>query len=594
MYWTAFFGEQTDLPSWRERTDRYAQWMGVPLATRKEVLPGTSTFVIAWLNPPQGDWAPRFLAKGSHLEIASTDADCCAKSHCPTSEDYVVAGSVRLLVDNREAGITLVAPMVSPERCFYTRWRQSWVVANDMRLMMRFADDNLDAHGVYSLLRYFTITPPYTIAEGIRRVPNGYSLRLGPSSESAHLEQSFSCPENLEISDVEEATRMFLEEFDRGLRDAPSSSALMFSGGLDSAIIALRLLALGRRDFQLINYSYDGHDADGLAAVETAKYLGLECQQVRYSPCDAESVLDRIARDYSVPFGDHSTLPVNLMVHASLPALVSAGTVFDGSGADAEFQHGIGGAKWKALYALPSWTRRLIGTSYRHARLWKLPPGSRLEAYIGQARISAGVPDLVARAILNGLNGIAYRLPHEVCAAIDDNVVKYLVDTPSRMGHDMQHSVLELKHYCGGLYMPKSFDPLRNHGVRVAFPYTQPGVVHLACTLPSHIKCADNEVKGMLKRVAIESLPHQLVHRRKSGFKSPLAQFLALASTQERLHENVLGSQAPLSDYLYSAEVRKMIDRIGNGKPMAHSAKSFLWTVLFASEWLLAVRSMES
>ncbi|MCH8200930.1 MAG: hypothetical protein IIB85_03300, partial [Chloroflexi bacterium] len=284
-------------------------------------------------------------------------------------------------------------------------------------------------------------------------------------------------------------------------------------------------------------------------------------------------VLDRIARDYSVPFGDHSTLPVNLMVHASLPALVSAGTVFDGSGADAEFQHGIGGAKWKALYALPSWTRRLIGTSYRHARLWKLPPGSRLEAYIGQARISAGVPDLVARAILNCLNGIAYRLPNEVCASIDDNVVKYLVDTPSRLGYDMQHSVLELKHYCGGLYMPKSFDPLRNHGVRVAFPYTQPGVVHLACTLPSHIKCADNDVKGMLKRVAIESLPHQLVHLRKSGFKSPLAQFLALASTQERLHENVLGSQAPLSDYLYSAEVRKMIDRIGNGKPMAHSAK---------------------
>ncbi len=112
---------------------------------------------------------------------------------------------------------------------------------------------------------------------------------------------------------------------------------LLFSGGVDSGIIASRLATLGYRNSLLLNFSFGDDDPESKLAEAMAPQLGLKFERVfgNRQPC---SCLADPGTTYSQPFGDHSTAPTSDLAHSVIDYLsTQSRLILDGTGADGAF-----------------------------------------------------------------------------------------------------------------------------------------------------------------------------------------------------------------------------------------------------------------
>ena len=123
------------------------------------------------------------------------------------------------------------------------------------------AQSRPDQAAIYSVLQYGAIVPPLTPWEGIERFMPGYRYQGTTVKEPVSLlEQS-----RHERLSLEELSSKFERILDRVLNEAisdGSAPAVLFSGGVDSGLIAARLAKLGHSNTLLFNYSFSDDDRE--------------------------------------------------------------------------------------------------------------------------------------------------------------------------------------------------------------------------------------------------------------------------------------------------------------------------------------------
>src|SRR5207302_1766532 len=339
--------------------------------------------------------------------------------------------------------IRVSVPPASPQQICYARTPHGYVFADDLRLFPRLMDVDLDERAVYALLRYGVIPPSLTLYKQVQRIPNGHLLRLSPAAEELICIPVFHWAD-LPHSDREGplAEQWIAETLDGLLARVPASTVLLFSGGVDSSLMAARLSRLGRKDVQLLNYCFGPEDEEGRLALRIAARLGLECHQVHHDVRTAGDVLARVAKDYSVPFGDLSVFPTNVLVHEARALAGASRTVVDGMGADGAFDMWRLHRKWRLVYRVPRPVRRWVDAAYRGLQLWKYR--SRLE---GAARLlsrSTRMSRLHAAVAQNALERIAYTIPDDVEVALEQAVETSVEVLSTGAEVPTRHSLLEL------------------------------------------------------------------------------------------------------------------------------------------------------
>jgi asparagine synthase (glutamine-hydrolysing) len=111
-------------------------------------------------------------------------------------------------------------------------------------------------------------------------------------------------------------------------------------------------------------------------------------------------------------------------------------------------------------------------------------------------------------------------------------------------------------------------------------PFMDYRVVEFANSLPSEHKLRGGTGKAIVKDVARDFLPAEIVDRRKSGFGVPLARwFRATTGLGERI---VALPDSAAADWLDRTELRRLV-----GEHRAGSAdhSEFLWTALNLCTW---------
>ncbi len=119
------------------------------------------------------------------------------------------------------------------------------------------------------------------------------------------------------LSDIERTI-----DHDLQLMIDDKSPAILFSGGVDSSLLAARAKKLGWDDTLLIHYSF-GEDEHTQVARNVAHQLDLQMMEIADDPDQYESVFDH-AGMYPQPFGDHSTLPSFLIGQRLLAETIAA------------------------------------------------------------------------------------------------------------------------------------------------------------------------------------------------------------------------------------------------------------------------------
>jgi len=594
MFFGAFLGDESEVPKWRQVMRRHADWLGLSAQIDSRRFADGRTFSFGWIGLGANAQVPLVeTAKSLALTTGSGLGYPADPESANESWDRLTAApltnAIQLRASLESGELTVFVPATTPEQFLLSFDRRGHAFANDQRLLLRWTGLQLDGRAVYGMFQYGKVPSPFSISKTMRRVPPGHTFTLAPRAEQGSFATPMrtlsESPSVTEEGDSETLVRKTLESV---LASASGPTALYFSGGVDSTLIAARLRTMGRTDVTLVNYSFGSGDQRADLALEIADHLGMACRQVVYAPADLAAVLGRLGRDYSYPFGGRSAIPTNLMTHAVAASIGPIGAVFEGTGADGAFGLGPRRRVWERVYRMPRPLRSLAGVAYRLAGLWRYEASrANFERGGSVARRSAQMRlDHAAIIAQNPLDGIAYNIPRDVRDELNEAFDAYTWVLGKGLSPEDQFALFDLVAVCGGEFAAKCFDPLRRLGAKAVFPFLEPPMLRLSMSLPWSEKCAGGKAKALLKTMLARSIPSDWVHRPKAHFIPPFGRMLMHESMQSFLRDVVMSSTNPLFEFCDPRVVRELVERAAAGRGISNGAERFLWSLMFTTGWL--------
>lgn len=584
MFFLVVQGQSTEVSAWKRVAINHAAALGLGSDVAQERISDQADLLVAVLDHAARDISvsqsrPRTRAVAVAFELLVSDTR-------PETATSVV-------IDSGATCIRVWVPFASPDQTYIRRSPAVSLVTNDLRLAVARHPPALDPHGVYALLQYGAIPAPFTLFRDVERVRPGHEARLGSSFEVKTLERTIlpdaPGPDGSEALVVSCLDRVLLRE--------PRPSAIFFSGGVDSSLLAARFAAAGVCDVPLLHYSFGPDDPETVCAERIASSLGMPFECIEDSTDAAVEVLSYAARDYSYPFGDYSSLPTNRLVRASSAWLPPGSAVIDGTGADGAFACGFKmersiRARYRPLAWLPAWIGQLAGRV--HARTGSIATDWGVGSALRLVHRATTKPELIAAVITqNCLHGECFHAAREVRSQVDAAVLDIVASLTSSHALADRASTLDLVHVCGGIYAAKDFDPLRHRGVDAVYPFLHPEVLGPSLRLPWSARCPDDEQKGLLKRALARHVPSDLVYRRKRGFRPRIKRFFSDGRVREFIADRALRRDSLLAEFLDWGGVDVLVSRASQVRPLHGRAYNLLWVLAFAGSWLDGLTDLE-
>ena len=458
-------------------------------------------------------------------------------------------------------------------------------------------------------MRHGYVPTPYSIYEGVRKLPPSATLVVRNGSQNGSLEPSYywsarevaesGCRNPLHVSDGEAIDRIESLISDsvrlRMIADVPLGAFL--SGGIDSSTIVAMMQKHSSRPVKTftIGFREPGYnEADH--AKEVARHLGCDHTELYVTPSEAMDVVPQLPALYDEPFADSSQIPTYLVSKLARSAVTVS---LSGDGGDEIFggytRYIWAEAIWRKTGWIPARSRRAI------AKLIANIP-SRSKDLI----LSAMIPFLPAHLRptnpADKLQKLAEVLPADCPEALYYGLVSHwnhptevvlgatemptVLTTPDRWADvpdfSRQMMFLDITTYLPDDILVK----LDRAGMAVSLesrvPLLDHRIVELVWQLPFNMRIREGQSKWLLRQVLYRYVPPRLIDRPKSGFgipvdvwlRGPLRAWAEALLDPGRLHQEGFFNPDPIR--------RKWSEHL-SGK---HNWVFPLWNVLMFQAWL--------
>lgn len=493
------------------------------------------------------------------------------------------------------------------EKPLYYGWQgDTFLFGSELKALKAHPAFGADVdRGVLALfLRYNYVPGPYSIYEGIHKLPAGSFLRLDSASHSAiaqpepvsywslarvaeqGISQRFSGSEAEALDLLEE--KLSAAVSDQMLSDVPLG--FLLSGGIDSSLICALAQKVSTQPIRTFSIGFEDKAYDESAyAKEIAAHLGSIHTEMVVSPNDALDLVNKLPAIYDEPFADSSQLPTYMVMNLVKQHVTVA---LSGDGGDELFggynryKHVPG--LWRWFSRLPAPARRLFAAS-----LTSLPSTllNRLSGASGVAQIGDKAHKLGQRLrAIDNIDDFYIALLSEWTDAQDlvPGAEPRLTLLDDRGGWPRADIPAERMMVLDGLtYLPddilvKVDRSAMAVSLETRVPLLDRHVVEFAWQLPLNMKMKGGQSKYLLRKLLQRHLPPKLYERPKMGFSIPLDQWLRgpLRDWAESLLQE---ERLRREGYLNPAPVRRAWKQHLSGK---YNYGYRLWSVLMFQLWL--------
>jgi asparagine synthase (glutamine-hydrolysing) len=395
-----------------------------------------------------------------------------------------------------------------------------------------------DPYGLAQVFTFWSSVPPRTVFAGVTELEPGH-LRIyagGQVTDRCYWSPRYPAGEEGRfegsVREAVEATRAALEEATR-LRmlrsDVPVGSYL--SGGLDSSLVAALGLRAKRERFctfslRFVDAEYDEARYQRLMV----EHLGSEHREITVSRADIARVFPDVIAHTERPI--LRTGPAPMFLLSKLVHEAGIKVVLTGEGADEMF---AGYDLFREARVRRFWARQ--PDSVARPRLFE-----RLYPYLARSPVAQGAmarrffaQDLAAWRDPGFGHGPRWRsaaalrrlMSAELRMAIGafDPAAEVLNALPSGFGRWSslaQDQYLEVRTLMSSYILSSQGDRmLMAHSVEGRFPFLDKDVVALANSLPDGYKLSGLDEKHVVKRVARDLLPPDILARKKQPYRAP-------------------------------------------------------------------------
>jgi asparagine synthase (glutamine-hydrolysing) len=455
-------------------------------------------------------------------------------------------------------------------------------------------------------MRHNYIPHPYSIYEGVKKLPPGTILKVDSPEQIAEPAAFWSAREVVEFGSRNplaldpQAAMEQLEELLRNavklrmLADVPLGAFL--SGGIDSSTVVALMQSLSARPVRTFSIGFEEsgyNEAPHAAAV--AKHLGTDHTELYLSPADAQAVIPQLPCFYDEPFSDSSQIPTYLVSRLARKSVTVALT---GDGGDELFagypRYELAAKLASSLRMIPSFARRGAGRAlcFLSAATWyqlfrcaasAIPkkllarrPGEQMDRLASLLRADSA--DQIYLSILSHWDSPSELIPGAIehRTAITDPERQASLPAPiSRM------MFMDLVSYLPDDILTKVDRASMAVSLEARVPIIDHRVVEFAWRLPMTLRVRNGKEKWLLRQLLYKFVPPALIERPKMGFGIPIGAWLrdALRDWAEELLDPIRLKEQGFFD---SGLVRRAWTEHVSG---ARNWQYHLWDVLMFEAW---------
>jgi asparagine synthase (glutamine-hydrolysing) len=444
----------------------------------------------------------------------------------------------------------------------------------------------VDPTSLNLFLRYRYTPSPYTIFEGVKKLPPGCKLvveqRTHRLSRWYRSEPASVVPAKADGEAREALGELYKLAVKRHLiSDVPVG--LLLSGGIDSGLL-LALMNLYGKNWPTYTVGYgSSYLQDELAdGAETARELGSKHTSVSLSQSTFETALPKIVACLEEPVATSSIVPMYFVCQRAREDVKVA---LIGQGPDELFggyRRHLGiryGAYWQGL---PAWMRAsgslLLGALPRNESvkraLYSLDVLDRMHRY-------QNVLSIQPAATIDGLfhdgmipNDAGNRIL-ECWADLAEQIDR--MDELGGFQYIEVRSTLpdELLLYADKLSMA--------HSLELRVPYLDKEIVQYAERLPARMKVRGRSQKWLHRQVCQSYLPASFINRKKRGFASNVVDDWFRSAMNSRMAGMFFDAQSKMYQYLRQNTVQQLYKDHVSGRSDNHK---ILFSLVVFEEWL--------
>jgi asparagine synthase (glutamine-hydrolysing) len=513
--------------------------------------------------------------------------------------------------DRTSRRLQLIRDRMGVKPLYYGFAGRTFIYGSELKALRQHPDftASLDRSVLPLYLRYLSVPEPYSIYEGIAKLPAGTILSFDPRDRSlgrtafwSALDAARRGAEHRFTGSEEEGSR----EVERLLRDAVRLRTVadvpvgvFLSGGVDSSLIAA--LMQEQSPSRVRSFSIGFADAaydEARFARAVAGHLGTDHTEVVMTPADVLDAIPRLPSIYDEPFADTSQIPTCLL---STVARRQVTVALSGDGGDEVFggyvRYTVGQALLRRIGSIPAPMRAVL------ARAVGAVPPNRWNGLLSMVR------PLLPGSLRRPASGERlHKLSRILAAPADDALYFELVSHWPELVDANVAAEAPVERYARTLplsdpvermmvldqisYLPNDIlTKVDRASMAVALEVREPlldyRLVEFAWTLPLPLKVSRGIGKRPLRRILARYVPPQMTERPKMGFGVPLEHWLRgwLRDWAESLLDPREIAGYGLVD---PAPIRAKWNEHLAGKG---DWKHQLWAILMLQAWLRDVRS---
>ena len=238
-------------------------------------------------------------------------------------------GMFALALWDRSARTLTLARDRAGEKPLYYGWQgDTFLFGSELKALRAHPAFNaaIDRGALALLLRHNYIPAPYSIYQGIAKLPPGTWLQLRPGQREVQPQAYWSLAQVAEAgmaqpfggSDAEavDALEQVLGDAVTGQMVADVPLGALLSGGIDSTLITALMQARSPRPVRTFTIGFEEQAYDeAVHARAVAAHLGTEHTELRLSADDALGLITQLPAMYDEPFAVSSQLPTRLVMN---------------------------------------------------------------------------------------------------------------------------------------------------------------------------------------------------------------------------------------------------------------------------------------
>ena len=497
------------------------------------------------------------------------------------------------LWDGKQKSLFLARDRTGKKPLHYCLHRGHFLFASEIKALLQhpLVSREIDLKSLNKYLAYEYVPAPNSIFKAIKKLEPGYCLlfRGGAAVTSQYWDipmEDYPISDRTEAQYIDELKELLERAVTARLEAADVPVGLFVSGGLDSGVVA----AMARRakeNLQCFSIGFEEASFDeSRYAQQVARSLGIKHHLKVFRAQEMLHMVERLPEILDEPLADPSILPLYLL---SQFAAEHMKVVLSGDGGDELFAgyQTYQAHKLVTFYdALPGFIKEFV-----KALAFRLPVSHKylsldfkIKQFLKGVGVSSEVRFFLWRGAFSNVERHALLRPEVRRELQNENAYEeiYRYVRKSGLTKELERILyLSMKLYLQDNNLVTVDRASMANGLEVRSPLLDRDVVDFVCRLPMEYKLNGLKTKYILKKVAEELLPRNIVYRKKKGFGVPLAKWLT-----GELREFML-------DYLSQERIERqgifhypcVSQLINEQLTMKKDNRELLWTLLVFQTW---------